>query len=365
VTAIDAPPPRLPGLAALIVVLVALSAATPSRADFTLAKVARPTPVATWTDRRPVTFMAWSEFDPTAGGYRLTVRHVHLNQTEPVPIAPRAVPFDVDLGPSRGGTVMATYSRCAREPTLQGGAAVLPLWASGRGCDLYQFDFTTGTETKLAASSARASEFLPSIWRGRVAFARVYERREGKRGIYPYLYTQRIDGKGSSERQPGGPRGDTGLPGPTALDLYGRRLTFAWTRSTGGLQPGHSEIRVDTLGGGHAVVDSKRAGLAGRILVSPGVVKGRVYWAQQVLDADALPRSEAEALYRRYRISSGRTEEARVPRDAQFLLSLAPGGAGELIYGRVADVARGAEMACAAPSSCDVRVSGPLDWRAR
>jgi hypothetical protein len=366
VIAIDAPPPRLPALAALIVVLVALSAATPGRADFTLAKVARPTPVATWTDRRPVTFMAWSEFDPASGGYRLTVRHVHLNQTEPVPIAPRAVPFDVDLGPGPGGTVVATYSRCAREPTLQGGFAVLPIWASGRGCDLYQFDFTSGTETKLAwASSPRASEFLPSTWRGRVAFARVYEGREGRRGIYPYLYTRRVGGKRSSKRQPGGPRGNTGLPGPTALDLYGRRLTLAWTRSTGGLQPGHSEIRLDTLGGQHAVLDSQRAGLAGRILVSPGVVKGRVHWAQQMLDPDALGRSAPEAFYRRRRISSGRTQEASVPLDAQFVLSLAPGRGGELIYGRVGLVGRGAEMACAAPSSCEVRVSGPLDWRAR
>jgi hypothetical protein len=345
---------------------VALAAATPAWADFTLAKVARPTPVATWTDRRPVTFTAWSEFDPATNGYRLMVRHVHLNQTEPVPIAPRVVPFDVDLGPGRGGAVVATYSRCAREPTLQGGAAVLPLWASGRGCDLYQFDFTTGAETKLPeANSGRASEFLPSIWHGRVAFARVYEQRQGRRGIYPYLYSRRLDGKGRSERQPGGARGDTGLPGPTALDLYGRRLTFAWTRSTGGLQPGHSEIRLNTLGGKHAVVDSQRAGLASRILVSPGVVKGRIYWAQQVLDPDALPRSEPEAFYRRYRISSGRTEEARVPGEAQFVLSLAPGGGGELIYGRVALVGRSAEMACAAPPSCEVRVSGSLDWRAR
>jgi hypothetical protein len=361
---------RLSVLLGLIVLPVALAAqgfaATPAWADVTLASVTRATPVSTWTDRRPVTFIAWSEFDPVADGYRLIVRHVHLNQTEAVPIAPRPVPFDVDLGPGRHGGVVAAYSRCAKEPEALGGFAVLPVWATGRGCDLYQFDFSSGAETKLAlASTAQASEFLPSIWRGRVAFARVFEQREGRRGIYPYLYSRRLDGKGGPARQPGGARGDTGLPGPTALDLYGRRLAFAWTRSTGGLQPGHSEIRLDTLGGRHTVVDSKRSGLAARILISPGVVKGRIYWAQQVLDPDALPRSEGEAFYRRYRISAGRTEEADVPRDAQFILSLAPGGAGELIYGRAATVSSGAEMACPAPSSCEVRVSGPLDWRAR
>jgi hypothetical protein len=290
------------------------------------------------------------------------VRHVHLNETEPVPVAPRAVPFDVDLGPGADGRVVAVYSRCAREPQIQGGAGVLPLWASGRGCDLYQFDFSRGTETKISgASTPRASEFLPSIWRERVTFARIYENREGKRGSYPYLYLRRIGSEGS-KRLPGGPRGDTGLPGPTGLDLYGRRLTFAWTLSTGGEQPKHSQIRLDTLGANHVVIDTKRAGLAGRILVSPGIVKGRIHWAQQMLHPGALGRSEPEAFYRRYSISTGRTEEAQVPPAAQFVLSLGPSGAGELIYGRVAAVDRGAETACAAANGCEVGISGPLSW---
>jgi hypothetical protein len=77
-------------------------------------------------------------------------------------------------------------------------------------------------------STAATTEVLPSIWRGEVAFVRVYHRREGRRGRLPYLYVRTLDDDATSRRQPGGARGSSGVPGPMALDLAGSRLAFTW-----------------------------------------------------------------------------------------------------------------------------------------
>lgn len=223
---------------------------------------------------------AWSRLDPRTGMYRLVV---HDGRREHVPlIKPRSVPFDVDLGPDRFGDVVATYSRCEREPQRGEGAPPLPVWATGEGCDVFLYSLRRGSaraETKISgASTNESSEFLPSIWRGQVAFSRVYERREGRRGTLPYLYVRALEGPARSDRQPGGSRGESGLPGPTALDLYGRRLAFAWVYQRDG-EPERSEIRLDTVGGGHRVVswvkDLPRTDFA---QLTPSMDRGDIFW---------------------------------------------------------------------------------------
>lgn len=186
-----------------------------------VAREMRPTPVAAHGGR-----LAWSRFDPAVGAYRLVTRLG--DEVASVPVAPRREAFDIDLGPAAGGGVAAVYSRC-ENPTG------MPLDSEQRrppgGCDLFRYDFATGAEQLLrGASTEQASEYLPSIAGDRVAFARVYERREGRRGRLPYVYVRRIAGAEHSERQPGGARGLTGRPGPTSLDLAGRRLALTWGR---------------------------------------------------------------------------------------------------------------------------------------
>jgi hypothetical protein len=191
-----------------------------------------------------------------------------------LPIEPRVgVPFDVDLGPDEDGDLVAVYSRCDIEPDVTGvrgtfGSRVFsapyPAYTAGRGCDIYRYDFETQQESLIADASTReSSEVLPSIWRDQVAFVRVYEGRDGNRGVYPYLYVRPLDG-GRSERQPGGSRGTEGLPGPTRLDLYGRRLSFVWNYSTrsadAGSTAGTTEVRLDTVGGSHRVLSQARHG---------------------------------------------------------------------------------------------------------
>lgn len=214
-----------------------------------------------------------------------------------LPIAPRGVPFDVDLGPSGDGGIVAAYSRCDREPSDSATPSRVftlpqPRHTLGRGCDLYRFDFATGREAKIpGASTDRASEVLPSIWKDRVAFTRVFGQRFDDRGSYPYLYTRPLTG-GASKREPGGSRGTNGLPGPTSLDLYGGRLSFVWNYSTGEARSGDvagvSEVRLNTVGGGHRLLSQARfENLEYASYVTPQGADGCIYYGFQRVRSEA------------------------------------------------------------------------------
>jgi len=245
---------------------------------------------------RGVTLYSERELGPGGpGSDRYFLTQIVDDRPQRLPIESRmGVPFDVDLGPDEDGDVVAVYSRCATEPDpvrVRGvfGARVFsdpyPAYTAGRGCDIYRYDFDTRQETRLkGASTNQASEVLPSIWRDQVAFARVYERRDGHRGVYPYLYVRPLAG-GRSDRQPGGSRGTNGLPGPTRLDLYGRYLSFVWNYSTGeprkGEIAGTTELRVDTMGKEHRVLSRARHGNgeAYASYLSPNGYRGRIFYA--------------------------------------------------------------------------------------
>jgi hypothetical protein len=282
---------------AVVVLAVAVLFPAAARADFTVASVDRPTPVSAYAGR-----LVWSQFDPAANVFRLMEAHASPvgQQTTQLPIAPRAVPFDADVGPGADGVPTVVYSRCATEPRL--GDDRFPVWATGRGCDVYRFALS-GTAGELrvgGVSTGAASEFLPSLWRSRVAFARRYEQRAGARGVNPYLY---VRGDGRSERQPGGLRGDTGLPGPTSLDLTGVRLGLTWAASVNGDL--RADARLDTITGGHRLLEfTTGQGVANRV-VSAFVFSGRVWWVHEA--------TEGQHFYRRWRISTEKLEQAAIP----------------------------------------------------
>ena len=218
-------------------------------------------PVAAYGGR-----LLWSAFDPATQTYGLVTRVG--GATSAVPVARRTVPFDADLGPGAAGAIVAVYSRCATEITPSGSFGP-SLYGKGRGCDLYLFDFTTGQETRLASASAPdASEFWPTIWKGTLAFARTYDSKRD----FPYIYTRPLQGSARSTRQPGGPRNgcakcDDKLSRPVALDLYGKRLAFAW-QYIGTGEGFDTDIRMDTIGGGHVRVVHQAGG--GLTQVEPG-----------------------------------------------------------------------------------------------
>jgi len=264
--------------------------------------------------------LAWSARDPQADAFRLVVRSGGV--VSPAPVAPRAEPFDVDLGPTATGTIAAVYSRCTRE-VADGGASADALYGRGRGCDLYRLDLDTGRERRLdQASSPTASEFWPTLWRDRIAFARTYDAKRD----FPYLYTRPAHGPGRSLRLPGGQRREcqrdrrTGrtecsigtLSRPSALDLYGRRLGFTWTFS--GFGEGlDTEIRLDTIGGRHLRVAAQSGGgaLTSADLGWPAFEEGRLHFDQEC--SGDLSGCNRRNRLSRYRISTGDIDRAAAP----------------------------------------------------
>lgn len=281
--------------------------------------------------------VAWSERELTATGenrYFLAVRRG--GQRVRLPIAPREAPFDVDLGPLEDGGLVAVYSRCQRDPDGADDRRIFtlpqPRHTLGRGCDVYRYDFSSGRESKIqGASTDQASEVLPSIWKDRIAFARVYERRSGDRGRYPYLYTRRLAG-GASDREPGGSRGTNGLPGPVSLDLYGRRLSFVWNYSTAaartGAVAGVSEVRLNTVrSGSHRLLSRARfRDTEYATFLTPQGADGRlVYGFQRVRTRGERPPESRSTRLLRYRIGNGERERSVAP--SQLLSSAVDGDA--------------------------------------
>ena len=132
-----------------------------------------------------------------------------------------------------------------------------------------------------AASRAGASEFLPSIWRGRLAFTRVDERPGAARLGRIYLRTL-----SSETLVPGGSEtGDpTVMARPAGLDLDGRYVAYVWRfRSAPQLENGPStEVRVATPGAARSTLLSRRYnpdGIVSRVLSAPSLVNSSAFYA--------------------------------------------------------------------------------------
>ena len=152
---------------------------------------------------------------------------------------------------------------------------------------MYLLDVASGAELRVnGVSTGTADETWPTVWRDRIAFVRSYDNKP----TLPYIYARPLAG-GSSQRLPGGSRKvctrtgrrlsctDERVSRPYALDLYGSRLAFGWTYA-GRSEGLDTEIRLDTLGGGHARIAYQRGGgLTGRALGWPAFESGRVYFS--------------------------------------------------------------------------------------
>ena len=273
----------------------------------------------------------WFEQSSGSNKARL-IAEVDGGQPAALPVAPFRDVGDVDLGPDGNGGVVAAYSRCQGQETAPGGRKVLslyPVWALRRGCDLYRFDFSTMKETKIAgASTSQASEFLPTIWKDQIAFARVYEKRSGERGLLPYIYVRNLDGTGGSRRQPGGSRGTMGLPGPSRMDLYGKRLSFVWNHQTNPIgkvpSSGKTELRLDTVGHSHRVVSRSEWGTRDKqgfaSFIGPQGDRGRIRFGFQRTFIREGPDTSKTSLLETYGISNRERTIASAP---DFLTDLA------------------------------------------
>lgn len=356
---------RVPSCVSLLAVLSGAAAfhTPPAAADTTLATVTRPAPISAHAGR-----VAWSARDPSTG-YFVLMTVTGDTPVQRVPVPPRSVPFDVDLGPDAQGETIAAYSRCHRDPPprrpqIGNALAQMPEWSAARGCNLHQFNFTTGRETRIAGANAPdASQFLPTVWKTRVAFARVYERRRGRLGDRAYLYIRGVTGADASRQVPAGNRSRLRTcsgrpvrclysvePGPTSLDLAGRRLAFGWdTADTNGPL---SSVYLDTLGERRTRRQTLSSLGSGEIqaqeLIGPTIDAGRVTWAR-VLFGDS-----AENGLRRYSMFDGARERAVVPPPGsspflQPVLAFTTNG-GTQLY--LVSGARSAEPGCTVQSPC-------------
>jgi hypothetical protein len=270
--------------------VLALAVVTPARAaDTLLAEVDEPTPIRAYAD-----VQVWSTFDGTV--YRLTIRRAGAIAT--LPVAPSRRPFDVDVGPDRAGRPLLVYARCGRDRVDASGAA-----ARRRGCNIVAYSLVGGSGERpvRAVNTAAADEFAPSIWRGRIAFA-----RRVRRSRETSIFTRRLDLPRSERSQR--------LPGARSvieLDLQGSRLGEIVGRT------GAAEVRLVGVSD-HRVRRLQRTGLGegGQSMVGIGFAGGHLAWGLNCLVScgDRL----LAGLYR-YRLSTGELARATPP--------LTPGGA--------------------------------------
>ena len=104
-------------------------------------------------------------------------------------------------------TRAAARSPAPAPPRLETCSRSCPSGQTGHRCDVFILNLRTSRETRVAgASPAGASEFLPSVWERRIAFARVYDRRRGRAGERAYLFIHSLVRGGTTRRVPSGPR---------------------------------------------------------------------------------------------------------------------------------------------------------------
>ena len=123
------------------------------------------------------------------------------------------MPFDVDVGADAAGRAVAVYSRCPGE--IYAGVPV-------EGCDVYRLLLDAGLEHKLRrVSTSRASESIPSIWRGGIAY--VSSTTPHRRSRILYL---RPGARRPVSLYRGRMLAEDGRVG--SMDLTSKELVFTW-----------------------------------------------------------------------------------------------------------------------------------------
>jgi hypothetical protein len=249
--------------------------------------------------------VAWSTFDPARGTWSLAIRRDGVSRT--VAVAPRTVPFDVDVGVATGGQVVLAYSRCRREPRV--------FAPTGGGCDLYLYDLDSGRERMLRGpSTSPASEYLPSVAGGRIAFARIDERRLGAGGARTSLHVTSLSGRGRDRRVRGGTLNADDRTGPTAVELSERYLAFAWDLhgpAGGDIGYGTSELHVQDLSGDRTRVEFHAPGNLSRVgVITPTLAGDVVHYGRNALGEGDGP---GEHQLRSYDLRDGTRTTAPAP----------------------------------------------------
>jgi hypothetical protein len=269
-------PPRF---TALLLAAVALAAAGLSPAAAGAATIAQP---ATTTQLREYAgTLVFSRFDAATGEYRLAIRRPGA-APEDLPVAPADRTFDADIGPSANGGTQLVYVRC--EET----------------CDLFSYALggdaapsPAGERRIVRASDPERHDVAPTIWKGRLAWARIYGEQRDRKVV---VYTRLLGGPNPSRtppstRLPGvperrcgdfGPRGCGATTGHAVeeLELWGANLAQTVTyecRSCSGVAQ-HELRLVDVADRTSSLVAFQVVGLGGQQLVGPSFHNGWLGW---------------------------------------------------------------------------------------
>jgi hypothetical protein len=158
-------------------------------------------------------WVVWSA--PVSGGWGLDA--YHAGEIRALRVAPRAQPFDVDLGTNASGEVVATFSRCVKTPRYE---VDLFLELEGVGCRVDVLNLASERErTPAIPQPADTSDTTPSMWNGNIAFAR-YDPRHHADVAQLLLWSGRTH-KLRVLRHGATP---TGQPCPPAKGEVGRRI---------------------------------------------------------------------------------------------------------------------------------------------
>jgi hypothetical protein len=214
---------RIGTAAAIVAALAATAFAGVAEADTTIAHIVRPSLVNALNGT-----VVWSAYDNTDKLYRLTAFRGGRVTTLPVP--PSDSVFDADLGVDAAGKLTVVYSRCT-QPREKLPFIMAPATAD---CDLYRYRFGDPGEQKLTAfSRVGISEFLPSIWGNRIAFARTSTNASGGNCVTAVWLGDIASGR--QRRLATGTLGNYKSASPchlrttpTSIDVRARVIAFAW-----------------------------------------------------------------------------------------------------------------------------------------
>jgi hypothetical protein len=231
-------------------------------ADTPIGTTTRPTPIRAWDS-----VAVFSLYDAASGGYRLAISR-NGGPPEVLAVAAQPTAFDVDVGPNRSGSPAIVYSRCTSTGQRP------------RGCDLYRYSLSAGSESKLAgASSPNASETAPTIWGTRVAWARLSDARATR---VPRIYTRTLSAPRSrpSRRLGGVPSRLCGKDGCTINELELRGRWLAMNVGYPGPVCNNGQIRLESLAGRAIRIADTTCGLDGQQFVGVSFDARNLYFAR-------------------------------------------------------------------------------------
>jgi hypothetical protein len=223
--------------------------------------------------------LVFSQFDQATSQYRLAIRRPGAAAPELLPVAPADRTFDADIGLGAAGPQLV-YTRCDET------------------CNLFTYNLGGGPQGERAIRNANDPEhndIAPTIWRGRIAWARIYGEQIDRQVI---VYTKSLTAPRSrpSTRLPGVPVRRCGDFGPTtcgptsgrtveSLELWGDNLaqtvTYGCRNCSGISQKELRLVRVSTRQASQ--VAFQVSGLSGQSLIGPSFQNGFLSWYRACL----------------------------------------------------------------------------------